>query len=506
MANPAFRCTVCGYVHRDGAPPAHCPVCGVDASFFLPFVARPLERPTEAEAASSWRCTVCGYVHHGPEAPSRCPVCQAERRFFVAQAPSRALRTPPPGIRVVVLGSGVAGVVAAGAAREASPEAQITIVSAEAGLPYYRINLTRFLAGEVARSDLKLHDGSWYGSERIQTVTGEATTIDREGRTLHLRDGTVLGFERLVLACGAHAFVPAVPGVSRRGVFSFRTLDDALGILEAVRPGTRAVCVGGGLLGLETAAGLARRGASVTVLEGFPYLLPRQLAEPAARRLEAHLAQIGVRVRCGVQVSEILGDEAVAAVRLNDDTDVPADLVVLTTGVRPNSYLARRAGLEVRRGVVVDDHLVSSDPAILAAGDVAEHRGNVHGLWSVAQAQGAVAGRNAVAPEGEPLESFPGTPPATRLKVLDVDVFSAGVVNPPDASFRAWDYSPDPGPAIDGKGRSRFYRLVVHDEQVVGASLFGDTRSATHIQELLESGERLVLDDDTVRSLLDLEA
>ena len=252
---------------------------------------------------------------------------------------------------------------------------------------------------------------------------------------------------------------------------------NALRILDRVRPGAQCVCLGGGLLGLETAGALARRGAKVTVLEGFDWLLPRQLCEPAGRLLEDHLRAIGIDVRCAVQASEIFGDEAVHGVKLADDTELSADLVVLATGVRPNSHLARQCGLAVKRGVVVDDEMRTSDEKIFAAGDVTEHRGVVYGLWPTALAQGRVAGTNAGGGEAR----FSGTPPWTQLKVLQIPVFSVGQFMPTDGGFRI----------IEHQDGAVYRRLVCRDGAVVGANLFGDTSLASVLRNAVENDTQL---------------
>jgi nitrite reductase (NADH) large subunit len=294
---------------------------------------------------------------------------------------------------------------------------------------------------------------------------------------VELRDGTMLGYDQLVLANGSHPFVPPIPGAARDGVFSLRTKANAVGILERVRPGAQVVCLGGGLLGLETAGALARRGAKATVVEGFDWLLPRQLAEPAGRLLEARLRALGLDIRCAARATEIVGDEAVHGVKLSDDSELEANLVILATGVRPNSHLARQCGLAVKTGVVVDDEMRTSDEKIFAAGDVTEHRGIVYGLWPTALAQGRVAGTNA----GGGQATFTGMPPATQLKVLDIPVFSVGQFLPTDGGFRI----------IERQDGNVYRRLVCRDGAVVGANLFGDTSLASVLRDAVENETQL---------------
>lgn len=379
--------------------------------------------------------------------------------------------------KVVILGAGIAGLTAAEAARRQSAEVQITLVSRENSLPYYRLNLTRLLAGEVSEGELLIQHQDWFQSNQIDYLAGEAHEIDRQACKVTLRDGRQLGYDRLILSNGAHPFIPPIPGVNREGVKVLRTLEHAREIIREMRPGCRVVCVGGGLLGLETAWALQKRGIKVTVLEGFGWLLPRQLPPRAAALLAAHLVEQAMRIECDVVVKEFTGDEAVHGVLLEDGREIPADLVILATGVRPNSHLARQCGLKVQQGVIVDDRLFTSDEQILAAGDVTEHQGRLYGIWPASYAQGMVAGANAVGAADE----FPGLPMTNRIKVLDVELFSIGHIQTIDASTRLFEI------VEDGNYRA----IVCHDGQVVGAVLYGDMHLLKPLQGAVEKGLRV---------------
>ncbi len=471
-----WRCEVCGYIHEGDAPPDECPVCGVGPDMFEPFEEASL--PPAVADVKAWRCTICNEIFEGEAPPKNCPVCGADASLFVPHEPPEAPTSSGSGQeRIVVVGGGIAGLSATEYARKYNPQASVTLVHKEPDPPYNRLNLTRFLADEVKEDELQLRSADWYTEQRVDLLPGDVARIDRLEHLVELRDGTMLGYDQLVLANGSHPFVPPIPGVGRDGVYSLRTKANALGILDRVRPGAKCVCLGGGLLGLETAGALTRRGAQVTVLEGFEWLLPRQLAEPAGKLLEARLRALGIDVRCSVRAAEIIGDEAVHGVKLPDDTELPADLVVLATGVRPNSHLARQCGLAVKTGVVVDDEMRTSDEKIFAAGDVAEHRGVVYGLWPTALAQGRVAGTIA----GGGKAAFTGMPPATQLKVLDTPVFSVGQFMPTDGGFRV----------IEHQEGDVYRRLVCRDGAVVGANLFGDTSLASQLRDAVENATQL---------------
>jgi nitrite reductase (NADH) large subunit len=471
-----WKCEVCGYIHSGDEPPPFCPVCGAEKDCFSVFEIR-AERK-DAAGADVWQCGVCDYLHRAEEPPLVCPVCSATGNLF---SPLRTSLSIPvvqddAPLRIVVLGGGIAGLTAASEARRQSMQAAITLVSREQSLPYYRLNLTRYLAGDIAEEELQIQSQEWYTEQGIDCITAEATSIDREQRLVHLRDGRRLGYDRLVLANGAHPFIPPFPGGTRDGVSVLRTIEDGRFILRRLVPGIRVVCIGGGLLGLETAGALARQGAMVTVVEGFSSLLPRQLPPWAGNMLRQRLEMQGLTIICGETVKELVGDESVQGVLLENDRLLPSDLVIITAGVRPNSYLARQAGLTVHRGIVVDDRMFSSDPAILAAGDVAEHRGTLYGIWPAGYAQGTVAGCNAGGGKAE----FGGLAPATRIKVLDIDLFSCGQVHLEDASISMYEHE------RDGVYRAIFCR----DGQLIGAVLYGDTSRAGWLKEIVEGGRQ----------------
>ncbi len=476
-----WRCEVCGYVHEGPEPPGTCPICGVGAELFSPLPESPAFEGAEPPAAvQRWRCRICDLHTEGASPPAHCPLCGAGESSF-EPATGLPLPTPAPSraaLRLLVLGAGVAGLTAARRARSLDPQARITLLSREAHLPYYRLNLTRVLAGEVDESSLPMISVEELAAQRIDFVHGDAVEIDRPGQQVVLRDGRRLPYDRLIVACGAHAFVPPVPGVARQGLWVLRSLEDVRGILAALRPGMRCLCVGGGLLGLEAAGALAQRGAEVTVLEGFGWLLPRQLAEPAGRLLQQAVEARGIRVRNDVRVEEVLGDESVAGVRLASGEVLPAELVLLATGVRPNSYLARQAGLDVGLGLRVDDRMASSDPLIFAAGDVAEHAGTVSGIWPVAFAQAEVAAAAALGQRAR----YRAAPPSNRLKVLGVDLLSVGQFRAEDASFRVFERS-EAGSSL---------RLVLRDGRLVGANLFGDSSLAALVVPAIEDGVQVL--------------
>ncbi len=490
----AWRCLVCGYVHRGPEAPDACPICGAGAEDFEAYEEEAAQEQ-ELSNARVWRCTVCNYEHEGDEPPDECPICGAAKDLFEAAADgdTEAASGALPASTIVVLGGGVAGVSAVEAICKRTAQADVTLISREDDLPYWRLNLSRFLAGEITADDLPIHPADWYAAKNVDLRLGtEAVELDPAAKQVRLRNGETLSYDKLVLTAGAHAFIPPIGGAKRDNVLALRTITDAREVLAKVASHSRAVVIGGGILGLEAAGALAKQGADVTLLEGFDYLMPRQLNAEAAKRMAAFVESIGVTLRANAMTKEILGDEAAAGVLLDDGTTIPADLVIIATGIRCNSYLARKAGLDVGKGVVVDDRLLTSDPDIYAAGDVAEHRGICYGLWNAAQYQGGIAGLNACGGDAE----FGGIPRSNTLKVLGLDMFSIGDFNPSDGSYRV----------VAGDEDEKFYHFVFHDSRLVGAILLGDTSLSGAIKHAVEQGtdfSALLEDDPKVKQVAD---
>jgi nitrite reductase (NADH) large subunit len=472
----AWKCDVCGYVHEGDTPPGQCPVCGVSSDLFAAIELQ--TQSTKKRSVNSWRCGICDYVHEGPNPPKVCPVCGAGQEHFEPVEAGPAETAAEDISSILIIGAGVAGLTAAEKARATSPSAKITIISKEQGPPYYRLNLTRLLAGEVNEPSLVMQSDDWFRDKAIELIHGEVTDIVPGKKQVVLKGGKAFAYDRLIVANGSHPFIPPFEGASRAGVHVLRTLEDARRILDDVNYANRCVCIGGGLLGLEAAGALRNCGNEVAIVEGFGWLLPRQLPEAAGKMLADHIRTLGIEIFSKVRVKALTGDESVRGVRFDDGTEVPADIVLISTGVRPNSYLARRSDLSVSGGIVVDDKMRTSVADIYAAGDVAEHRGASYGIWPVAYAQGVTAGINAA---GGDVDYVP-VPPSNRLKVMDVDVFSIGMFEQTDASFEVFEESDS----------NTFKRLLTRDGRLLGAVLYGDTSAAGPVKDAVERGTQLL--------------
>lgn len=387
----------------------------------------------------------------------------------MSKATSKAIST------YVIIGGGIAGVSAAEAIREVDTTGKVILICNEAELPYYRMNLTRYLAGDINVSSLPLHPDDWYKAHAVELMLNTAVdSINTASKEVHLVDNGTLSYDKLILANGAQPFVPPFPGKDLKGVWTVRTHSDADNILYCCQLHMRVACIGGGLLGLENAGALAKRGANVTVIETFDWLLPRQLPKEGGKQLEKLILKMGVKVITGGKVKEMRGEDSVHAVAFEDGSELPAELVLITTGVASDTHLAKAAGLKVNKGVVVDEQMRTSEPDIFAAGDISECNGKLYGLWMPAKAQGTVAGHNAAGKN----DVFPELPPSAKLKVLGIDLFSIGQIAPTD---------PNDVLISEAIGED-FIGFVLRDGKLIGASLLGDVSLANEVKEAVNTG------------------
>ncbi|MHC4206485.1 MAG: FAD-dependent oxidoreductase [Planctomycetota bacterium] len=470
----AWRCNVCGYIHHGPGPPDMCPICGSPGDAFESHTTQ--VKSVAVPGIQSWRCLNCNYVHSGSQPPDICPVCGAAPDCFepLSDAAEKIAQVDKTG-KVIVVGAGIAGLAAVEAIRTASPDTNVTLISKENRPPYYRLNLTRYVAGEISEAELPIKPHSWFEENRIELLLdAEVSKLNLTGNTVELHNNETVSFDKLILTVGAHPFMPPFPGAYRDGVVNLRTLTDAKEILKSDLAGKKCTCIGGGLLGLETAGALVRQGAEVTLLEGHGWLLPRQLNQTAGEILAGHVESSGIKLRTKARTREILGDERVRGVLLEDQSTIDTDLLVVATGIRSNSYLARTAGLDVNQGVVVDNLLKTSHPDVFAAGDVAEHHGLVYGTWAPAQYQGSIAGMNAAGAKAE----FGGIPRSNALKVLQLELLSIGQIEPVDGSYET----------VEKQADEQYFRFVFRDSHLVGAILLGDAKLATKVKKAVESG------------------
>lgn len=354
---------------------------------------------------------------------------------------------------------------------------RVTIFNAEPRVNYDRIQLSPVLSGEKSFAEIVIHDEAWYDAHGISLHRGERVVeIDREARLLRAQTGRVVSYDRLVIATGSNPVMIPVPGLGLAGVLAYRDLDDTEAMMAAAARGGRAVVIGGGLLGLEAAAGLAARGMAVTVLHLMPWLMERQLDSAAGFLLKRELEQRGIEVRLGANTRAILGEDRVQGVELADGTVIGCELVVMAVGIRPNVALAQAAGLDVNRGIVTDGLLRSSDSRIHALGECAEVGGQVYGLVAPLYDMARIVAQDLA---GQPATPFVPVQTPTKLKVTGVKLFSVG------------DFSEGEGRediVLRDARRGSYKRLVIADNRIVGVVLYGDVEDGGWYGEMLRSG------------------
>ncbi|HBM58394.1 MAG TPA: nitrite reductase large subunit, partial [Citreicella sp.] len=388
--------------------------------------------------------------------------------------------------KLVVIGAGMASGRVLEQLTETAPDAfDITLFNGESRGNYNRIMLSPVLSGDKAYEDIVTHDAAWYAARGITCRFGEhVTRIDREAKVVVGQGGEV-AYDHLLIATGSAPFVIPVPGRELPGVVTYRDLDDTEAMIDAAARGGSAVVIGGGLLGLEAAAGLAGRGMAVTVVHLMGHLMERQLDEAAGYLLRRDLEARGITVRTQASTKAILGEDRAEAVLLENGDLLPADLVVMAVGIRPETRLATDAGLQVARGIEVDAQMVTSDPAILAVGECVEFSGQLFGLVAPLYDQAKVAAQTLL---GRP-DAFVLRDTATKLKVTGCDLFSAG------------DFAAGPGRediVYRDPARGIYKRLVIEGDRLVGAVMYGDTADGAWFFGLIKDGTEIDAMRDTL--------
>jgi nitrite reductase (NADH) large subunit len=378
--------------------------------------------------------------------------------------------------RLVVVGNGMAGMRAVEELRARAPDRfAITVIGAEPHPNYNRIQLSSVLAGEKALDEIVINPRDWYAENDIALMAGNAATaIDRLDKRVMLADGGSVAYDKLLLATGSKPLAPPIPGLGLPGVRAFRDIADVEGMIEASRHHRRAVVIGGGLLGLEAAWGLKRRGMAVAVVHLMPSLMERQLDLAAGEMLRRALDARGIAVFTNSQTEEILGRDRAEGVQLADGRKLPADLVVLAVGIRPNVDLARAAKLDVNRGILVGDDMATSDPDIYAVGECIEHNGQVFGLVAPIWEQAKVCGTRLA---GDAAAAYVPPPVHTSLKITGIDVFSAGALAAADTT--------DEELTLHDAKRGLYKKIILRDGRVIGSVLYGNVADGPWYVELM---------------------
>ena len=379
--------------------------------------------------------------------------------------------------RLLVIGNGMASVRLLEALWKRAPGAyDVTVVGAEPQAAYNRVLLSALIANDVTLADIAMKDRSWYSDRGFELLCGDPVcSLDVASRFAHLASGRAIDFDACVLATGSTAIKLPLPGIDLPGVITFRDLADVVVMETAVAQGKRVAVIGGGLLGIEAAYGLVKRGVPTTLVHVLDRLMERQLDAAGAALLARALRSKGVDLALARQTVAVTGETAATGLRFADGRELAADLVVCAVGVRPNVGLARDAGIAVNRGIVVDHGMAASQPGIFAIGECAEHRGVAYGLVEPCYAQAEVLAARLAGGEGR----FEGLVLATNLKASGVPVFSAG------------DFSGEAGTrstVIEDKHGGLYRKLVFSGSRLVGCVLVGDADDGLWLLDLIRRG------------------
>lgn len=377
--------------------------------------------------------------------------------------------------KLVVVGNGMAGIRTVEELLKIAPgRYEITVFGAEPNVNYNRILLSPLLTGEKQFNDIVLNDEAWYRDNDITLHAGKKVTkIDRKKQIVYTADGIEAKYDRLLLATGSNPIILPIPGNHLPGVITFRDTNDVDAMIEAAKTLKNAVVIGGGLLGLEAANGLAVRGMNVSVVHLTDTLMERQLDSVAGRMLQKSLEERGIQFLTSHQTEAILGDTRVKSVRFKNGLEIPADLVVMAVGIRPNAELAKSANIYCERGIMVNDTMQTYDPKIYAVGECVQHRGSTYGLVAPLFEQAKVCA-NHLAKYG--IGRYEGSVTSTKLKVTGIDLFSAGNFTGDQSTEEL---------VFKDAARGIYKKLIVKDNRVKGAVLYGDTIDGTWYFQLM---------------------
>jgi nitrite reductase (NADH) large subunit len=388
--------------------------------------------------------------------------------------------------RYLIVGNGVAGTTAAEHIRKQDGEGSITMVTDEAASFYWRLRLSEYVAGDLTEQNLMAKKEQWYKDQKIELkLKTRVQSVDPAKRAVVTQENQRITYDRLLIAAGSRSFIPPIKGSEKKGVFALRSIQDARDIISWSKRIQDVVLIGGGLLGLEAGNALRKLGKKVRVVEYFPRLLPRQLDVSGAKRLQAIMEGMGFAFRLGVKKQEVVGDEEVNAILLEGGETLPAQMVIVSAGVRPNLDLAKALNLDHDKGIKVDERMRTNQPDVFAAGDVAEFKGIPYGIWIAAMEQGQVAGINMAG--GEAL--YKGTVMANTLKVVGIDLGSAGDI---DAENKL-----ESRVASDEK---TYKKIVVDNNRIVGCIMLGDTKGFTKVTKMMADKQDVSHVKDTILS------
>jgi flavorubredoxin/NADPH-dependent 2,4-dienoyl-CoA reductase/sulfur reductase-like enzyme/rubredoxin len=438
-------------------------------------------RPLRKSNLKIWRCIVCGEEFESEKAPEICPACGATQDQFVEVKKEEVEFKQNRKEKYLIVGNGVSGYYAADSIRKRNSESEIHLISSEKILTYYRPQLSDYLSSEIADKRFFVAPEEWYDKNNVKVTLGvRAENIDKDRKIVTLDNGTELSYDKLILSTGASNFLPPVKGFENKGVYVLRDVEDAKNIREEMKHAKNAVVVGGGLLGLEAAWEMKKAGMKVSVIELVSNLLSLQLDAEGSSIFEKAVSEAGIEAITNECADEVLGEGLVTGIKLKSGKVIPADIVLFSVGIRPNKNLAEKAGIEVNKGIIVNDKMETNIPDIYACGDNAELNSKIYGTWAAASEMGKVAGANAAGEE----VNFKGFVNSVVFNAINTQLFTAGDIDLEGGNIEVLSA---------GNPEKKIYKkLFFKDKKLVGGILLNDTKKSVKLLKSIQAGKSMV--------------
>jgi NAD(P)H-nitrite reductase large subunit len=430
-------------------------------------------------STKKWKCIICGYIAEGDNPPDVCPVCGAGPDQFVEVEGEEKVQESRKKETIIIIGNGPAGTTASEEVRKRNPLANIEIISSEDCLGYNRPMLTKGVLANVEVPDFYIKDEGWFSKNNIKvTLNTSCVSIDPDNKIIELSNGESRKYDKLIIASGSSSFIPPIEGVDKKGVYAIRSLKDVKEIQATLPKVEKVVVIGGGVLGLEAAWEIKKAGKDVTIIQNSNYLMDRQLDNKGSDILRELTERSGIKVSAGIGAAAVVGDDKVTGVKMKDESIIEADMVIFSTGVRPNLKLTEASGIEVDRFIVVNDRMETNKKDIFAAGDCAVFNGVSYGIWNQAIDMGKVAGANA---SGDSL-TYETVTPSNSFIGMGTSVFSVGDPGKnPDVEYVSVEKFDEDNMVYE--------KLYFKDDKFSGGILIGDVSKSPQLLEAYKNQE-----------------